>query len=147
MRYRSNVTAREMTCPFCTISVENEVHFVLCCPGLDDLRNRYIHPKCFNFPSDCRLTLLLSTKNERALRSSALYLYKAFNRLKIIMSWFILNIKMFMMDLLSSCCYLFAFCIIMVFDFKHVCTVWCQRDIQTNLLIKSPFHRGYGLIE
>ena len=61
MRYRSNVTAREMMCPFCTVSVKNEVHFLLCCTGLDDIRSRYIHPKYFNFASDFRLTLLLST--------------------------------------------------------------------------------------
>ena len=86
MRYVDNVTARELMCPFCSISIENEVSFVLCCPGLDDLRRRYIHPNYFNFPSDFRLALLLSTKNERTLRNLALSLHKAFNRRKIIMS-------------------------------------------------------------
>ena len=75
MRYKSNVTAMELMCPFCSISTENEVHFVLCCPGLDDLRRRFIHPKYFDFPSDFRLTLLLSTKNERTLPTLALYLF------------------------------------------------------------------------
>ena len=117
MRYKSSVTARKLMCPFCSISIENEVHFVLCCPGLDDLRRRYIHSKYFNFPSDFRFTLLLSTKNERTLQNLALYLYKAFNRRKIIMSWSILNIKMLMMDLQSICCYLLVFRVIMVFDF------------------------------
>ena len=54
-RYRSNVTAREMTCPLCTISVENEVRIVLSCPGLDDVRSRYIYPEYCNFSSDFRL--------------------------------------------------------------------------------------------
>ena len=40
-RYKSNVTAREMVCSFCSISIKNEVHFVLYCPGLDGLRRRY----------------------------------------------------------------------------------------------------------
>ena len=57
IRYKSNVAAMEKICPFCSISIENEVHFVLCCPGLDDLRGRYIRPRYFNFPSDFRLTL------------------------------------------------------------------------------------------
>ena len=86
VRYKSNVTARELMCPCCSISIENEVHFVSCCPGLNDLRRWYIHPKYFNFPSDFRLTFLLSTKNERTLRNLALYLYKAFNRRKTLMS-------------------------------------------------------------
>ena len=148
MRYKSNVTTRELMCPFCSISIENEVHFVLCCPGLDDLRGRYIRPKYFNFPSDFRLTLLLSTKNERTLQNLALYLYKAFNRRKIIMSWSILNIKVFMMDLQSLCCYLFVFCVITVFDFKHVCAVWCLRNVPSHLIMcVAHFNRGYGLTE
>ena len=135
-------------CPFCSVSVQNEVHFVFCCPGLDDLRSRYIHPTYFNFLSDFRLTLLLSTKNERTLRNLALYLCKAFNRRKMTMFWSILNIKMFMKDLPSLCCYLFVFCIIMVFDFKHVCAVWCLRNVQTYLLMsKSPLNGGYCLNE
>ena len=40
IRYRSDVTVLEMVCPFCKISVQNEVHFVLCCRGFDDLRCR-----------------------------------------------------------------------------------------------------------
>ena len=56
--YRGDVTIREMICPFCKISVEKEVHLVLCGPGLDDLRRRHIQPKYLNFPSDFRLTLL-----------------------------------------------------------------------------------------
>ena len=58
MRYRNDVTVQEMMCPFCKISVENEVHIVLRCPGLDDLRRLYIQPKYFNFSFDFRLTLL-----------------------------------------------------------------------------------------
>ena len=52
IRCRSDVTVLEMVCPFCKISVQNEVHFVLCCPGFDDLRRRYIQPKYFNLPTD-----------------------------------------------------------------------------------------------
>ena len=97
-RYRSNVTPREMMCPFCTVFVENEVHFMLCCSGLG-LRSRYIPPTYFNFPSDFCLTLLLSTQNKRTLRNLALYLCKVFNRRKIMMSLSILNIRRFLMDL------------------------------------------------
>ena len=35
-------------CPFCKLSVENEVHFVLCCPGLDDLTSVLL-TKVFQF--------------------------------------------------------------------------------------------------
>ena len=62
MRYRGNVMAREMMYPFCTVSVENEVYFALCCPVLEDLRRQCTHAKYFNFPSDFRLTLVLSIR-------------------------------------------------------------------------------------
>ena len=66
-RYRSNVTPREMMCPFCVVFVEHEVHFALCCPGPDDLRSRYIHPNYFNLPSDFCLTSLLLKKKKKEL--------------------------------------------------------------------------------
>ncbi len=49
-------------------AVDNEVHFVLCCPSFDDLRYEFIEPKYFNNPCEFRLALLLATQNERALK-------------------------------------------------------------------------------
>ena len=91
-------------------------------PGLDDLRSWYIHPKCFNVPSDLRLSLLLSTKNERTFRNFALCLYEAFNRLKN--NVLIYSRYQNVYDRLSNVTfYLFVFCVTMVFDFKPVCAV------------------------
>ena len=85
LRYRS-YDVRQLTCPMCKEAMENEIHFVLCCPVLDDIRRQYIPRKYYNFPSDFRLTLLLSTRHEQTLRNLALFLYKSFHRRKIIMS-------------------------------------------------------------
>ena len=63
--------------------MENEVHFELCCPAVDDLILRYefIRPKYYNNPSEFPITLLLiAAQNERTMRNVALFLYKAFNR-------------------------------------------------------------------
>ena len=49
-------------------AVDNEVHFVLCCPSFDDLRYEFIEPKYFNNPCEFRLALFLATQNERALK-------------------------------------------------------------------------------
>ena len=54
----------------CLSAVDNEVHFVLCCPAFDDLYN----------PCESRLALLLATQNERALKNLVLFVYKAFSR-------------------------------------------------------------------
>ena len=58
----------DLKCPLCLSAVDNEVHFVLCCPAFDDLR---YEPKYFNNPCELRLPLLLATQNERALKNLA----------------------------------------------------------------------------
>ena len=76
----------ELKCPLCLSAVENEVHFVLCCPAFEDLRHEFIESKYFNNPCEVRLALLLATQNERALKNLALFLYKAFSRRKTLLS-------------------------------------------------------------
>ena len=70
----------ELKCPLCLSAVENEVHFVLCCPAFEDLRHEFIESKYFNNPCEFRLALLLATQKERALKNLALFLYKTFRR-------------------------------------------------------------------
>ena len=62
----------DLKCPLCLAAVDNEVHFVLCCPAFDDLRYEFIEPRYFNSPCEFRLVLLLATQNERALKNLAL---------------------------------------------------------------------------
>ena len=76
----------ELKCPLCLLAVENEVHFVLCCPAFEDLRYEFIESKYFNNPYEFRLAQLLATQNERALKNLALFLYKAFSRRKTLVS-------------------------------------------------------------
>ena len=75
----------DLKCPLCLSAVDNEVHFVLCCPAFDDLRYEFIEPKYFNNPCELRLVLLLATQNERALKNLALFVYKAFSRRKTLL--------------------------------------------------------------
>ena len=35
----------DLKCPLCLSDVDNEAHFVLCCPAFDDLRYEFIEPK------------------------------------------------------------------------------------------------------
>ena len=75
----------DLECPLCLSAVDNEVHFVLCCPAFDDLRYEFIEPKYFNNPCEFRLVLLLATQNERALKNLAFFVYKAFSRRKTLL--------------------------------------------------------------
>ena len=43
-RYRSHVE-KDLKCPLCGEGKEDEVHFVLCCPMLDDIRKQFIPPQ------------------------------------------------------------------------------------------------------
>ena len=75
----------ELICPLCLSDVDNEVHFVLCCPAFDDLRYEFIESKYFNNLCEFRLALLLATQNERALKNLVLFVYKAFSRRKTLL--------------------------------------------------------------
>ena len=51
-------------------AVENEVHFVLCCPAFEDLRHEFIESKYFNNPCEFRLALLLAIQKGTRLEKS-----------------------------------------------------------------------------
>ena len=48
-RYRQH-NERDLLCPMCKLDIENEVHFLLCCPFLNDLRVQYIPTKFYRTP-------------------------------------------------------------------------------------------------
>ena len=75
-----NYNVDDFKCPLCLSAVDNEVHFVLCCPAFDDLRYEFIALKYFNNPCEFWLALLLATQNECTLKNHALFVYNAFNR-------------------------------------------------------------------
>jgi len=84
-RYKSGNNF-DMICPLCRQAQENEVHFVLCCTFLTDLRLRFISEKFYKNPNLFRLNLLMASTQEEIVRNFALYLYKAFKLRKIAMS-------------------------------------------------------------
>jgi hypothetical protein len=84
-RYR-NVHNVDMMCPLCRDATENEVHFVLCCPSLINLRLKLIPAKFYRNPSVNRLNLLLATNHEETVRNLAWYLYRAFKLRRIAVS-------------------------------------------------------------
>ena len=48
-RYRRPDTIDQI-CPLCKEVLEDDFHFVLCCPVLSDLRSQYIPLKFYRFP-------------------------------------------------------------------------------------------------
>ena len=47
----------ELKCPLCLLAMANEVHFVICCPTVDDLRYVFTEPNYFSDPREFRLAL------------------------------------------------------------------------------------------
>ena len=62
-------SVNDLMCNLCKSACEDEVHFVLYCPALEDLRCVLIRPKYYKYPSTFKLTLLLSSKNENTQKS------------------------------------------------------------------------------
>jgi hypothetical protein len=61
-RYK-NLVNINLGCPLCRLDTENEVHFLLCCSSLTDLREKLI-PEKYRNPNRCQMNLLLASKNE-----------------------------------------------------------------------------------
>ena len=76
-RYGSHVE-KYLKCPLYGEAKEDEVHFVLCCPMLDDIRKQFIPPKFCKQPCVFRLSLLLASTNQEIVRKLSIFLYKAF---------------------------------------------------------------------
>ena len=84
-RYKRH-TDNDLFRPLCGETQENELHFVLCCPMLSDLREQFIPAKFHKFPSLFRFSLLLASNNENIVRNLSVYLYKAFKLRSILSS-------------------------------------------------------------
>ena len=84
-RYK-NVNNVDLLCPLCQESNEDEIHFVLKCPFLNNLRVRFIPKKFYAMPCLFRFCLLMASNDEKIVRKLALYLYKAFQFRETVLS-------------------------------------------------------------
>ena len=67
-RYRT-CSQRDLLCKTYKMSIENEVHFVLCCKYLQDLRQLYNAPKYYRNPSVFRLSLPFCSMKESVIKA------------------------------------------------------------------------------
>ena len=84
-RYK-NLQNANLICPMCEEATEDELHVVLRCPALNELREKFIPKKYYAHPCLFRFCLLMSSSNDEIVRKLALYLYKAFQLRGIIVS-------------------------------------------------------------
>ena len=81
-----NIPRHERICKLCGSGVENEIHFVLLCPSLSQLRTKYIPPKYYNRVCTQSFIILLSNRNENVIKNLAMYVYYGFIERKRILS-------------------------------------------------------------
>ena len=82
-RYHSE---EEIKCPLCRSSEDNEIHFLLCCPGLSKLRKELIPAKYHRNPNLFKMALLMSCKAQQTVQNLCIYLYRAFKIREIVTS-------------------------------------------------------------
>ena len=83
-RYRSHVE-KNLKYPVCGESEEDEVHFVVCCLVLDDLRKQFIPPKFCKHPCIFRLSLLLASTNLETVRKLSIFFCVWLSKLGILL--------------------------------------------------------------
>ena len=84
-RYR-NVGDNDLLCPLCKESEEDEMHFVLCCPALREIRDKFIASKYFQKPCMFKFIMLMSSEKRTDVQSLSRFLHKAFKFREIAMS-------------------------------------------------------------
>ena len=67
-------------CIYCKNVVENEYHFMLVCPLYHTLREYYLLKKFYESPNIHKFNILMSSKNESIIKSTAVYIYSALKR-------------------------------------------------------------------
>jgi hypothetical protein len=86
LRYSNVACTACYLCPMCKCAEENEVHFVLCCPFLSNIRKDLIKQCFYRSPCAFKLKLLMSSRNPKIVQNLCIFLYKAFKIREIIMS-------------------------------------------------------------
>ena len=71
--------ADEILCPLCREEFETEIHFLLTCPALNDLRDYYIF-KFMDGRNSNPVDWILASEQKHVVRSVSVFLYKAFMR-------------------------------------------------------------------
>ena len=80
----TNTERNQRLCRLCdNNSIEDEYHFLLCCNQYRDLRETLLPIKYYINPNRHKFVILMSTKNEKLIKSVATFLYRAFQRRKI----------------------------------------------------------------
>jgi len=84
-RYKLH-SVNDLICPLCRGRREDELHFVLCCPVLNELRHQYILPKFYRNPCLFRLSMLMASTNQHIVKNLSIYLFKALRLRSVVVS-------------------------------------------------------------
>jgi len=79
----NNIPRNERLCTFCLkkniSAIEDEYHLLLCCHHYSELRNIYINPYYYTFPSIAKFTQLMQSHLKVEIYNVSIFLYKVSN--------------------------------------------------------------------
>ena len=76
---RSKIPYNQRLCTFCSLGViENEFHFTLVCPSLQDIRLKYISPFYVEQPDINKFNSLVTSSSNKICKNLALFIHHAF---------------------------------------------------------------------
>ena len=87
-RYVRNILERSLRyCELCNIGdIEDEFHFILICPRLEQTRQKYLKPYYYRRPSVYKFTELMGQQHKKVIMKLAQYLVEAFEQRNVMLN-------------------------------------------------------------
>lgn len=82
----SNTGRNQRKCKLCNTEIKTEYHFVLKCPRLTSLREKYIPSKFYQSPNINKFNILMSSKNVDIVMKLVVFAYCPFQERKILLN-------------------------------------------------------------
>ena len=79
----NNIEKDQRICKLCKTDIETEIHFVLKCPSLTVIREKYIPSKFFKSPNIHKFNILMSSQRKDILMNLAMFAFYAFEKRKL----------------------------------------------------------------
>jgi hypothetical protein len=74
------ISREQRVCIYCETLIEDELHFVMCCPLYEDLRINYIDRRFTEYPCLNNFVRLMTCGNDQVIKNLAMFIFYSFKR-------------------------------------------------------------------